>query len=123
MRRPKSPRRPQRAPIARALKARPFLELLEDRTLLSNGQWVAVFEGLSPGTSPDEQAQYGRNLLHASGVADEDVRVVAALDLSGTFLLETPLDVTQWTVTAQLQGVPGFVFAQDYEQAAAEHAG
>src|SRR5262249_59411475 len=108
--------RPQRTRGAPALKARPFLELMEDRTLLSGGQWLAVFEGLPTGVGITEQTQYGQGLLHSSGLTDEQVHVVRALDLSGTYLLQTPVEVTHWGLVSELHGVPGFVFAQPFEQ-------
>jgi hypothetical protein len=94
--------------------ARPALELLEDRTLLSGGEWLAVVGGISPGANLGEQTQYGQNLFHASGIADQNARVVAALDLSGAFLVQTPTDVGQTALAGELQAVPGFVFVQDY---------
>ncbi len=114
MSRPQRPRRSRRTPNTRAFRGRPLLEVLEDRTLLSGGEWMAVVGGITPGTNLQEQTQYGQNLLHASGVADQDARVVAALDLSGTFLVQAPPDVDQQTLSSELQAVPGFVFVQDF---------
>jgi hypothetical protein len=117
---PFSRRRQRFAKITRSSKrcpnkARPLLELLEDRTLPSNGQWMAVFGGLPAAVGLTEQAQVGRNFLQHYGVTEENVSVVSAFDLSGTFLLQTPLDATQKTVTDQLDDIPGFIFVQDYE--------
>src|SRR5262249_31402081 len=112
MRRPQHSRR--RTWTARTLKFRPSLERLEDRTLPSNGQWLAGFGGISPGSALQEQTQIGQNLLLTSGVADQDVHVVSALDLSGSFVVQTPVDVDQPTLTSELQAVPGFIFAQDF---------
>jgi hypothetical protein len=98
----------------RTVRLRPRLEQLEDRNLLSYGQWMAVFNGLSPADTLGQQAQNGANLLHASGLNDADVQVTSAVDLSGTFLVQAPPTVTQSTLTAELQNVPGFVFVQDY---------
>ena len=39
-----------------AHKSRLFVEMLEDRTLLSNGQWLAVFGGITPGDTLAEEA-------------------------------------------------------------------
>jgi hypothetical protein len=97
-------------------KTRPILELLEDRTLLSNGEWLAVFGGIAPGSTLDEQTQNGQNLLHLSGIADQDVSAVKALDLSGSFVVQTPPNVTQATLTSELNAVPGFVFVQDFTE-------
>src|SRR5439155_6471738 len=105
MGRPQLSRRPRRAWADRTFKPRPILEILEDRVLPSNGQWLAVFEGISPGNTLEEQAQYGQNLLSFAGVADQDVHVLNALDLSGSFLVQAPLDVNEPTLTAELQGV------------------
>jgi hypothetical protein len=113
----KNARRPQRPflPLrTRRASARPALELLEDRTLLSGGEWLAVVGGITPGATLQEQTQHGQNLLHASGIADQNARVVAALDLSGTFLVQAPPEADQPTLTSELQAVPGFVFVQDY---------
>jgi hypothetical protein len=110
MTRSKLPRR--RTP--RTFKSRLFLETLEDRNLMSTGQWFAVFSGMTPAPTLDEQAGYGQNLLTASGVTPENVHVLSAVDFSGAFLVQTPTDVTQQTLTAELQSVPGFTFVQEY---------
>jgi hypothetical protein len=98
------------------------VEILECRNLPSNGQWLAVFGGITPGATLAEQAQYGQNLLNASGVPAQDARVEAALDLSGTFVVQTPPDLTEQTLTAELQAVPNFVFVQDYQPPDADPA-
>src|SRR5262249_9591655 len=59
----------------------------------------------------------GQYLLQANGLSESDVRVVTALDLTGAFTLETPADVTQETLTAELQQVPGFIFVSDTSDA------
>jgi Bacterial pre-peptidase C-terminal domain len=96
-----------------SLRARLAFELLEDRTMMANGQWQAFFGGITPGPTLEEQVQYGQNLLQLSGVT-EDFRVVEALDLSGSFVIETPASFTLSTLTSGLQNVPGFIFAQDF---------
>src|SRR5947209_3305245 len=103
-------RRPSRTLSARALKARPFLEALEDRNLPSADHWLAVVGGMVPGHDLAEQTRLGQNLLHESGVTDQQAQVVEALDLSGTFVVQTPTDVEQSDVTDTLHAVPGFVF-------------
>src|SRR5260370_3988226 len=75
---------------------------------------MAVFGGLCPAARLGLQAQEGKLLMQSSAVLELNVRVVNALDLSGTFVLQTPLDVTQQTLTSELQQVPGFIFAQDF---------
>src|SRR5262249_17737561 len=108
----------RRRPVNKPRPARPLLllEHLEDRTLPSSGQWYAVFHGMTPGETLEEQTQLGQNLLHSAGVLEQDVTVDKALDLSGTFILQTPPNVTEQTLTSELQEVPNFVFVQDYEQ-------
>src|SRR5262249_9059911 len=91
-------------------------ETLEDRNLMSTGQWFAFFNGMTPGATLDEQAGYGQNLLTASGIKPENVHVLSAIDFSGTFLVQTPTDVTQQTLTTELQPVPGFTFVQEDTQ-------
>jgi hypothetical protein len=90
-----------------------LLELLEDRNLLSNGQWAAYFNGLTPAPTLPDQLVAGQNLLKAAGLSDQAVAVVQAVDLSGTFIVQTPGDVTQDALAAELRTVPGFVFVQD----------
>ncbi|HEV3003617.1 MAG TPA: BamA/TamA family outer membrane protein, partial [Pirellulales bacterium] len=67
-----------------------------------------------PAATLPQQTQEGRDLLLASGVADQDVHVAAALDLSGSFLVQPAPTVDLSTLNGELQAVPGFVFAQDY---------
>src|SRR5262245_16265683 len=90
------------------------LDSLEDRTVPVNGQWIAVFEGVPVGDNLLDQLQYGRNLLGSAGVPEGDVSVTAAFDLSGTFLLQTPLNSTHHTVMAELEAVPGFLFVEEF---------
>ncbi len=111
--RPQHRRRPRRATAGRGPKVRLCLEYLEDRTLPSSGEWLAVFGGISPADNLADQTQVGQNLLVSSGVSPQAVQVVSAFDLDGTFLLQTATTVDQPTLTAELQAVPGFVFAQD----------
>jgi hypothetical protein len=91
------------------------VESLECRTLPSTGQWTAVFGGISPGATIAEQTGYGQNLLHSSGIADADAQVLTALDLTGTFLVQTPTSVEEDTLTSELQSVPGFVTVFEFE--------
>src|SRR5262245_34553482 len=100
--------RARRARAGRAFPFRPYLQQLEDRTVPTNGQWLAVFDGLTPGADLDEQAQVGRDLLTSSGVQAEEATIARAFDLSGSFLVQTPVDVSQEALTSRLQGVPGF---------------
>lgn len=93
---------------------RPRLESLEERTVMTAGQWVGTFAGLTPGASLAEQEGYGRALLRGTGLQEQDVSIVRALDLSGAFVLQTPATVSLSTLTAELQPVPGFVYAYEY---------
>jgi len=81
----------------------------------SAGQWLAFFEGIPAGNSLEEQALAGQTWLLDAGVTDEEVHVVNALDLSGSFLVQTPLDVDESALVTELQTVPGFIFAQGYD--------
>jgi hypothetical protein len=93
------------------------LESLEERCLLSvpAEQWLVVINGISPATTLDDQAQAGATLLQVNGIVDADVHVVQALDLTGSFLVETPADVTQATLSKELQDVPGLALVQAYQ--------
>ncbi len=89
--------------------------MLEDRTLLDNGQWLVVINGLTPAPSLAAQVRVGANLLHSVGLQDQDVTILQALDLSGTFVVQTPVSVTEPILTSELQRIPGFNFVQDYD--------
>src|SRR4051794_26300529 len=81
------PARKNRSSVLRAaVSSVMYAEPLEQRQLLSAGQWYGVFSGMSgAGFSVGEQEQYGSFLLHNNGVQSNQVAVVGALDLSGTF--------------------------------------
>src|SRR5947207_9207504 len=66
--------------------ARPMLEQLEERRVLNGDQWIMAFRDLTLGTTPEEQVQAGQAYLQEHGI--NDVQIVAALDLEGTFLIE-----------------------------------
>src|SRR5262245_1508595 len=97
----------------RAYTSQLRMELLEDRTVPANGQWVAVFEGLPTGDNLRDQLKYGQNLLAQAGVPDDEVAVVQALDFKGTYLLQTERETTRRELITELLGVPGFVFGTD----------
>src|SRR5437016_3626329 len=71
------------------------VEILEDRTLPSNGAWLAVFSGITGGTNLNDQAVIAQNLLRSSEIDDQEVSVVEALDLNGNFIVQTPQNMTQ----------------------------
>src|SRR5262245_60748078 len=104
----------RRVKTIRPSKARLLAELLEDRTLPSNGQWLAVFDGISPGANLDEQAHIGQVLLSSAGLSEQEVQVVGALDLTGTFILQTPPEATQHALDSKLEHIPGFLTVRDY---------
>jgi hypothetical protein len=81
---------------------------------LDAGQWVAFIAGISPGATLDQETLFGQNLFHSAGLNDQNVAVTQALDLTGAFLLKTPPEVTQQTLSAELHQVPGFIFVQGY---------
>src|SRR5262245_58278249 len=98
---------------SRLARARLKVESLEDRTLMSSGQWVAVFSGVTPAANLAAQTTSGVTLLHAYGIEDDEVRVLNALDLYGTFLVQAPSGVGEETLTSELHEVPGFRFVRE----------
>jgi hypothetical protein len=100
-------------PLSRS-RVRLSIDSLEDRNLLSSGQWQAVFQGLSPAATRPQQTINGQNLLHLSGITDQQVQLVDSFDLSGTFLLQTSTAVEEAQLQAELHAVPGFVFVQEF---------
>jgi hypothetical protein len=88
------------------------VEQLEDRRVLVGDQWIMAFRDLTLGTTPEEQVQAGQAYLLEHGV--NDVQIVAALDLEGTFLIETSEDATDESLRDELESVPGFAIAEEY---------
>src|SRR5262245_52125804 len=66
---------------------RPLSEALEARCMLDAGQWLMVFRDLTLGTNLDEQGLAAQQFLYDSGI--NDVRIVRAEDLEGTFIVQT----------------------------------
>jgi hypothetical protein len=96
-------------------KSRLFVERLEDRVVPDAGQWFAVFNGVAGAPDINQQTELGKYMLHSAGLQDQDVSIIQAVDLSGGFLIQTPTDVSQPTLTSELQAVPGFNFVTEYE--------
>src|SRR5687768_2410740 len=91
------------------------VEVLEQRRLLSAGQWYAVVGGMAPGATLDQQLEHGRSLLRSSGLTS-GIQVVEALDLSGTFRIETSTTGTQEQVAERLRQVPGFIYVDEWNE-------
>jgi hypothetical protein len=91
------------------------VELLEDRTLLANGRWLTILEGL-PGTLIDEQMAAAQDRFHDAGLSDQDVLVVGHTSVDGNILIQTPVDLPLEVVTAELQNVTGFVSVESYDR-------
>ncbi len=99
--------------LRRRNRLNPRLELLEDRNLLDGAFWYAVFHGVPSAGSLDKQTDVGRHLLESSGIPDSEIHVEKALDLTGTFLLETPEtyptpDAFRSEIDTRLASVPGY---------------
>ena len=71
--------RPRRPLPTRRPAVRPVLELLEERTLMDAGEWLVRLQGL-PGDTTAQQMQAAADLFHASGLQDQDVKVVDHVD-------------------------------------------
>lgn len=96
-------------------RTRLLMECLEDRTLLSNGLWVAYFGGMAGANSIQDQTSLGAGLLQSYGISEQNVRVVDALDLSGAFVVQTATDVTREALSTQLNTVPNFIHTEEFE--------
>lgn len=104
-------RRQMQSAVTRAL-----VENLEERKLLSSGEWYAVFAGMTPGNTFAQQTQLGQNLLHSAGITDSQARVIEAMDFSGAFRIQTPLATTLGQLSSTLGAVAGYILAADYTQ-------
>ena len=93
------------------------VEALEDRAMPSQSQWVAVFNNLAPAETLEQQTTSATTLLSSFGVTEDEVRVLAALDLSGSYLVETADTVTQSELNAQLGTVAGYVYSVSFAEA------
>jgi hypothetical protein len=73
-----------------------FLETLEDRTLLSGGQWLVDITGL-PGNTRDVQMAAAQQLFQQDGV-DPNLQVVNHFGADGVLLVQAPTSYTQQMV-------------------------
>src|SRR5262245_37163999 len=110
----KKPSRTIRRPSvssARHGRARLFVEMLEERTVPSNGEWLVTFDGLR-GRSDSTQVADAADRLHAAGIEEDSVRVIERFD-QNVVVVQTPLDVTWEVINKEMQDVRGFVSVQD----------
>lgn len=98
---------------------RPVLDALEDRCVLST-LWLSVFGGLPSYPTAEEQEFFAREMLTVSDVTLNEVTGLRALDLTGSFLLETPDDMTQAALETELSAIAGFKFVAPYEAGTSE---
>jgi hypothetical protein len=100
---------------ARAVKRRPQLELLEDRTLLNNGNWLAHINGL-PGDTRAVQTAAAQTLIEDTGLnrAPVPVNIVDHVGADGILWIRTPADADLNSVQTELQVLPGFDYVEDY---------
>lgn len=122
--------RPFRSPRSRTLTSvlpknlsgyRPTFEPLEDRCVMSN-LWLTVFSNLPSYPTLQAEETFARDLFTAAGVTQDEVITLKALDLTGSFLIETSPNVTQQTLDTELKGVAGYRFVQDFNQARLQEA-
>jgi hypothetical protein len=81
---------------------------------MAGDQWIAVINSMTPADNLDEQARLAQELLEAADVAENEARIVGALDLSGSFVVQAAGGSTAESVSATLAGVPGFVFVSEF---------
>jgi hypothetical protein len=109
-------RRRGRQQATRAVKSRPRLELLEDRTLLNNGNWLVHLNGL-PGDTRAVQTAAAQTLIHNTGLdrGPIPVQIVDHVGTDGILWIRTPawaqLNWVQYELHAFL---PGFDYVEDY---------
>ena len=71
----------------------------------------------------EEQAAAGQQLLANYGVSEDNVRVMRALDYSGSFVLQTSDDMTEEELEAQIEDIPGFAIVEEAEEVDEEGGG
>ena len=86
----------RRAQRTRLRKTRLFLESLEDRTLLSGGQWLVDITNLGGDTRQFQMAA-AQQLFQQDGV-DPNLQVVNHLGADGVLLVQAPTNYTQQMV-------------------------
>ena len=75
---------------------------------MASGQWMVAIGGIAPATTLEQQTQVGQVLLHSYGISDANAQVLRALNLDGSFLVQTPDIATPTEVANELQVLPGF---------------
>src|SRR5437764_13561385 len=101
----------------RAAKRRPRLEsqLLEDRTLLSGGNWLVHVNGL-PGDTRAVQEAAAQSLFHKTGLdrPPASVQIVDHVGADGILWIRTPANEKLSRLQRELQALPGFDYVEDY---------
>jgi hypothetical protein len=98
-----------------AVKPRLRLELLEDRTLLNNGNWLVHVSGL-PGDTRAVQMAAAQTLIHKVGLnrAPVPVQIVDHVGADGILWIRTPANADLNNLQTELQALPGFDYVEDY---------
>jgi hypothetical protein len=86
---------------------RPCIDVLEDRVLLSGGEWLLRLEGLS-GTTLAEQMREAQALIDAQ-IPNGDIAVVDHTAMDGNIVIEAPEFATLGMLNDELQGLTGFI--------------
>jgi PKD domain/RTX calcium-binding nonapeptide repeat (4 copies) len=116
------PSRCSHSATMRPARARLFLELLEDRTVPSDGEWLLRLDGLA-GTTIPQQMTEAQALIDAANIQNLEIEVVDHTGLDGNIVIEVPETVSQGVLTYDLQVLPGFIGVQPFEdEAEAESA-
>jgi hypothetical protein len=102
------------------------LEALEDRCLLSNGQWLVHLNGL-PGDTRAVQLAAAQTLVHDAGLDSPGpglipVNVINHVGSDGLVLVQTPLDAGQAALDAELHALPGYDYVEPYDPNADPHS-
>lgn len=81
--------------------------------MLDGNQWIVVFRELALGATLEQQGLAEQQFLYDHGI--DDMRVVKAQDLDGTFIVQTSSDARENELAAELQDVPGFAAFEAYD--------
>ena len=96
---------------------RSFVEILEDRWMLSAGEWLARFDGI-PSDTRDVQLPYIQNLFHRAGLDALGVRAEELVGVNGVVIVQANPAADLGAIQKDLQLVPGFSSVEPWDAGA-----
>jgi autotransporter-associated beta strand protein len=88
--------------------SRPWIEILESRTLLAGDLWVVQLDGIV-GDTDEERLFSAQTILHDAGLNEDQIIILQVTEPDDKLLIRTPEEMELDELREELQLVPGFI--------------